>query len=122
VRQGEPNGEAEVLLEWLRLAGEEADMKKTLKNAEAALDAKAYGKYPQLTEAEIKTLVADDKWLTALDRAIHGEMDRITQSLTERVKELAERYEISMPQMVNLVADLEAKVNRHLERMGFSWM
>ena len=79
----------------------------------------AYAKYPKLTEAEVKTLVVDDKWLAALDAAIHGEMDRISQALTQRVKELAERYETPLPQMVGRVVELERKVNRHLERMGF---
>jgi type I restriction enzyme M protein len=54
------------------------------------LDAKAYAKYPALIEAEIQTLVVDDQWFAALDAAIHGEMDRISQALTQRVKELAE--------------------------------
>jgi hypothetical protein len=93
---------------------------EALKDAEAALDAKAYAQYPKLTEAEIKTLVVDDKWLAALDTAIHGEMDRISQQLTQRVKELAERYETPMPQLTERVAELEAKVNRHLERMGLN--
>lgn len=113
--------EAAVLSDWLKLNSDEADLKKRLKEAEAALDAKAYAKYPALTEAEIKTLVVDDKWLAALDRDIHGEMDRVSQQLTQRVKELAERYQTPMPQMVNRVAELEAKVNRHLKHMGFSW-
>ncbi len=117
----EAKDEAAVLNEWLKLNAEEADLKKRLKEAEAALDAKAYAKYPKLTEAEIKTLVVDDKWLAALDAAIHGEMDRVSQQLTQRVKELAERYETPLPQMVSRVAELEAKVNHHLERMGFSW-
>ena len=34
---------------------------------EVALDSKAHSKYPDLTEAEVKTLVIDDKWLAALD-------------------------------------------------------
>jgi type I restriction enzyme M protein len=38
----------------------------------------------------------------------------------QRVKELAERYETPMPQLTERVAELEAKVNRHLERMGFA--
>jgi len=63
----------------------------------------------------------DDKWLAALDAAIHGEMDRISQALTQRVKELAERYETPLPQMVSRVADLEDKVDGHLKRMGFAW-
>jgi type I restriction enzyme M protein len=117
----EAKDEATVLHEWLRLAGDEADLKKTLKDAEAALNAKAYAKYPKLTEAEVKTLVVDDKWLAMLDTAIHGEMDRISQGLAHRVKELAERYEVPMPEQVRAVAELEAKVNRHLETMGFSW-
>ena len=82
-----------MLNDWLKLNAEEADLKKQLKDAEAALDAKAYAHYPKLTEAEIKALVVDDKWLAALDAAIHGEMDRVSQQLTQRVKELAERYE-----------------------------
>ena len=65
--------------------------------------------------------MVDDKWLAALEAAIHGEMERISQALTQRVKELAERYETPLPQMASRVAELEAKVNRHLERMGFAW-
>jgi type I restriction enzyme M protein len=113
--------EIAVLDEWLKLAGDETDLKKALKDDEAVLDAKAYAKYPRLAETEIKTLVVDDKWLATLDTAIHGEMDRISQGLTQRVQELAERYETPIPQQVHLVAELEAKVNRHLERMGFTW-
>jgi type I restriction enzyme M protein len=48
-------------------------------------------------------------------------MDRISQALNRRVRELAERYETPLPQAVSNVAELEQKVNRHLERMGFSW-
>jgi type I restriction enzyme M protein len=117
----EAKDEAAVLNEWLRLANEEAELKKRFKDAEAELDTNAYAKYPKLGQSEIKTLVVDDKWLAALDAAINGEMDRITQALTQRVKELAERYETPMPQMVSRVSDLEAKVNGHLEKMGFSW-
>ncbi len=113
--------EATALNDWLKLNKEEAGLKKHLKEAEASLDGRAYAQYPKLTESEIKTLVVDDKWLTALNAAIHGEMDRVSQQLTQRVKELAERYEIPMPQMVDRVAELEAKVNCHLEKMGFAW-
>ena len=45
----------------------------------------------------------------------------MSQQLSQRVKELEERYETPLPQMVDRVADLEAKVNRHLETMGFAW-
>jgi type I restriction enzyme M protein len=116
----ETREEAAVLDEWLELSNQEAGLKKKLKDAETALDAKAYAQYPKLTEDDVKTLVVDDKWLAALEAAIHGEIERISQALTQRVKELAERYETPLPQMASHVAKLEAKVNRHLEKMGFS--
>ena len=115
----EAKDEVTVLNDWLKLANKEADLKKRLKEAESLLDSKACYYYPRLTEDDVKTLVVENKWLSSLDTAIHGEMDRISQSLTQRVKELAERYETPMPQMNDRVAELEAKVNRHLERMGF---
>ena len=113
--------EAIALNGWLMLNSEGAKLKKRLKDAEATLDGHAYALYPKLSESEIKTLVVDDKWLAALDAAIHGEMDRVNQQLTQRTKKLAERYEIPLPQMLGRVAKLESTVNRHLERMGFAW-
>jgi type I restriction enzyme M protein len=37
------------------------------------------------------------------------------------VKELAERYATPMPALGDRMAEQEARVNGHLERMGFSW-
>lgn len=118
------NGEAApdekaVLEKYLELCDRQADLKRALRAAEDKLDAAAHAKYPTLTEAEIKTLAVDDKWLAALDARIHGEMDRISQTLTRRVKELAERYENPLPQLTIRVEELEQTVNAHLERMGF---
>ncbi len=114
----ESKEEADLLREWLKLSGDEADLKKSHKDAETNLDLLAYAKYPSLSEEEIKTLVVDDKWLATIAAAIHGEMDRISQTLTRRVKELAERYETPLPEVNSKVAELEAKVNAHLQRMG----
>ena len=114
-------GELRVLTEYLTTAKQIDDLKGRIKQAAADLDALAYAKYPKLTEFEIKTLVVDDKWFAALDIAINGEMDRVSQQLTQRVKELAERYETPLPQMANRVSNLEARVNGHLNSMGFTW-
>ena len=117
----EAKEEAAVLNAWLKLNKQEADLKKQLKEHEDLLDGWVYRKYPKLTEDEVKALVVDDKWLAALDAAIHGEMDRVSQALTRRVKELAERYETPLPALTQQVAELEERVNGHLERMGFAW-
>jgi len=113
--------EAKVLKQWLELGKQETVLKNQLKEAEKTLDDMAYAKYPELSEDEIKILVVEDKWLVTLDTAIQGEMDRVSQQLTQRVKELAERYDTPMPDLADRVTDMEAKVNLHLERMGFAW-
>jgi type I restriction enzyme M protein len=113
--------EAAVLNEWVTLNADETDLKNRLKEAEAALDAEACARYSKLTETEVKALVVDDKWLAALEAVIHGEMDRVSQQLARRVKELAERYDTPLPQMAVRAAEMEEKIKGHLERMNFSW-
>jgi type I restriction enzyme M protein len=121
--KGDPESADEIaaLRDWLKLKDEEAELKKRLKQSETDLDAKAEAKYLKLSEAEIKTLVVDDKWMAALDAALRGELDRVSQRLTGRVSDLAERYVSPLPEMVNHLTDLEAKVNAHLKKMGFAW-
>ena len=111
--------ELRVIGDYMRLTENISALKKQIKAAEAELDDAAYAKYSELTGDEVKVLVVDDKWLAALDSKIHGELDRISQSLTRRVKELAERYETTLPRLSARVAEFEEKVSGHLERMGF---
>jgi type I restriction enzyme M protein len=113
--------ELAVLKQWQKLADEEVTLKKALKVLELALDKKAYEKYPALQIDEIKTLVVDDKWLAALSLVAQGEMERVSQSLTQRVRELAERYEARLPMLAKQVSGLEVKVAGHLAKMGFAW-
>lgn len=112
--------EYDILSQWLELNTAEADLKKALKTAEIELDALAYAKYPTLSVEEIKTLVVEDKWLMTISGSIHGEMDRISQALTQRVKELSERYEVPLPKLTSEVETLSARVEEHLKKMGFS--
>ncbi len=113
--------EEEILNQYLNLLAEEASTKKDIKLAGAELDATLLEFYPKLTEKQIKQLVVDDKWMVSLTKDIHTEMDRISQRLTQRIKELAERYETPLPEQNQEVADLEKAVNAHLQKMGFVW-
>ena len=111
--------EHQVLKQWLGFSEQIASLKKKIKELDAALDTLAYAQYPRLSEAEIKTLVVDDKWMTRLSAAIQGELDRVSQTLTSRIRELAERYATPLPQLSDEVATLAAKVDQHLKNMGF---
>jgi type I restriction enzyme M protein len=109
--------ESAVLQQWLKVITDEADLKRAIREAEAALDQLAHDMYPKLTEAEIQILVVDDKWLTALAAAVQGELDRVSQTLTSRIRLLADRYATPLPQIVDEVAALAAIVEGHLNKM-----
>lgn len=111
----------DVLQSYLDLVDKDTQVKAKIKKALADLDKKVIERYKTLTEDEIKQLVVDDKWMSVLERDVKTEMERISQRLTQRIKELAERYETTLPQQTTEVADLEAKVNAHLQKMGFVW-
>jgi len=133
-RAAEPDvayGEQAILEQYLNLLDKQTALNKKIKEALANLDKKVILKYTgstdkaclvsKLTENEIKQLVVDDKWMTVLERDVKTEMERISQRLAQRIKELAERYETPLPKQTSDVADLEAKVNTHLQKMGFVW-
>ncbi|PKO44361.1 MAG: type I restriction endonuclease subunit M [Betaproteobacteria bacterium HGW-Betaproteobacteria-3] len=113
--------ERKVLTAYAAVLDQQAAAKTKLKAAQEALDAKIDAKYPKLTEADIKTLVVDDKWMAHLSSAVQGELDRVSQTLTGRIRELAERYATPLPKLTDEVATLAARVDEHLKRMGAVW-
>jgi type I restriction enzyme M protein len=111
--------ELAVLEKYSALFEKEADTKKEIKDAEKDLEKKVLVKYPTFTEAEIKTLVVENKWMDELSAQVLGEIDRLSQTLTGRVKELAERYAEPIPEITKDVETLTKKVEDHLAKMGF---
>ena len=92
-----------------------------MKDATKALDAQVAVQYGKLSAAEIQTLVVHDKWLAVLQARVQGELDRVSQTLTGRIKQLAERYATPIPQLTAEVETLAARVDEHLKKMGFVW-
>ena len=113
--------EVAALQQVKKLIDDEAANKKAVKVAQEALDKTVFEKYPQLTEAENKTLIVDDKWLATLQANIIAEIERVTQQLANRVKTLEERYAESLPFLTENVEALSASVDEHLKKMGLQW-
>lgn len=113
--------ERKLLETYVDLTEQEATASKKVKDATKALDAKVAAKYSQLTAADIKTLVVSDKWLAALEASVQSELDRVSQALTGRIKQLAERYATPIPQLAAEVETLAVRVDEHLKKMGFVW-
>jgi len=113
--------ELAVVNRYLALIDQEAEASKRVREAQRALDAKIAAKYKALSEDEIKTLVVDDKWLATLAADVQAELDRVSQALTGRIRELAGRYAAPLPALTEDVEALSARVDAHLGRMGFAW-
>lgn len=103
------------------LLEQQSKAKARRKDAQLDLEKKIDAKYPKLTEAEVKTLVVDDKWMSRLTAAVQGELDRVSHTLTGRIRQLAERYATPLPRLVEEVATLAARVDEHLKKMGAVW-
>ena len=116
----ESNEERAALKQCRTLIEAEAKAAKAVKEAQARLDEQVLVRYGVLTEAEIKTLAVEDKWFASIRGAIEGEVQRLTQQLAGRVKELEERYARPLPELEREVEAFGAKVEGHLKRMGLS--
>ena len=106
---------------YAKLLDQQAVCKARRKTAAEDLDRTIHEHYPKLSEAEIKSLVVDNKWLAFLNAAVQGELDRVSQTLTGRIRVLAERYATSLPQLAAEIDTLAARVEAHLQRMGVVW-
>lgn len=120
---GEPESgeEAAALRQALALIEAEAAAGKGAKEEQAKLDAAVLARYGTLREEEIKRLVVCDKWFAAVRDGIEGEVQRLTQGLVGRVKELEERYAEGLPELEVETLELSYKSMVHLERMGLAW-
>lgn len=116
----DPEGvaELEVLNDWLKLNSDEAALKKAVKALDAQLDQLAHDQYAKLSVEEIQRLVVNDKWLEHLATDLQEELDLVSQTLTGRIRELAERYAVPLPALVAIVEANSVKVNDRLKQMG----
>ncbi|GAP76531.1 type I restriction-modification system, DNA-methyltransferase subunit M [Pseudoalteromonas sp. SW0106-04] len=113
--------ELKALKQTTKLFNAEAAAKKAVKEAIDALDLSVFNQYPKLDVSEIKTLIVDDKWLATLQANIVAEIERVTQQMANRVKQLEERYSTPLPTLTKSVDDLSDKVAGHLKAMDLEW-
>jgi type I restriction enzyme M protein len=113
--------EVKALKQATKLFNAETAAKKAVKEAQEALDLAVFNQYPKLDIDEIKLLIVEDKWLATLQANIIAEIERVTQQMANRVKELEERYCAPLPTLTKSVDALSDKVTDHLKAMGLEW-
>jgi type I restriction enzyme M protein len=90
-----------------------------IKSEYEKLEAKVLNMYDSLSTADIKRLVIDEKWYRRLRAGLEQEQERQSRMLTQRIKELAERYAVTLLELDADVENKKAKVLGHLRTMGF---
>ncbi|WP_118963878.1 type I restriction-modification system subunit M [Komagataeibacter saccharivorans] len=110
--------ELTILRQWSALSVEHGEAARAAKDAQAELNAMVVKQYAKLPDVDAKALVVEDKWIASISAAIDGQVGRVAQGLTTRIKTLTERYALPLPYLNASVADLEAKVAKHLAQMG----
>lgn len=113
--------EVKVLEQFLTYKEEIADGRRVSKALKYELLIKLLDKYNKLTEKETRELVIEKKWFVSLATRLDSEMQRISQSLTICVNDLAERYAQPLPEINKDIDSLKSKVDQHLISMGFKW-
>ena len=121
VNKNNPDLTAELTLlkEYLVLFDEESKLNAELKNKIQELYEKVLKKYTELSEDEVKTLVVEDKWLATLSSRIEQLLTDLTQNFSQRVKEIAVRYEYTVPELEAEQEELKNRVKQHLALMGY---
>ena len=109
------------LKDALELCGKVSDYNKIVRDLNKALDEKCRSRYKVLTDAEIIDLLVNKKWFDSIFAGITDLYAAISHRLTNRIIELAERYESTIPELESDTTKYEVKVKSHLERMGFKW-
>lgn len=109
------------LRQALDLCGKVSDYNKVVKDLNKALDEKCRERYDSLTDEDILDLLVNKKWFDSIFSGIADLYAAISHRLTNRIVELAERYENTLPELEKVTTEYETKVKSHLERMGFKW-
>ncbi len=113
--------EIAVLKQAQKLLDKEGALASKIKEQQLELDKETLSHYAKLSVSDIKDLVVVDKWFAQLSADVVAEVERVTQALANRIKELEERYAHPMPVLTKQVTDYSKRVEKHLKKMGVRW-
>lgn len=111
--------ELDALNKYLIILDNESNVGKNIRETSKDLSNKVQEMYPTLKEKEVKHLVIDSKWIPYINGEINMELERVSYSLSERINELADRYDKIQSVIVKEVRSHSVKIEEHLKRMGF---
>ena len=93
--------------------------KKTIADLKKKLDENCRKRYDAFIDSEITDLLVNRKWYKTIDQGIQNLYVTVANHFTKRIVELYERYENTLPELTEKLAEEEKEVSAHLAQMGF---
>ena len=109
-KEGTDPDEVKALQHLLGLYDKEAAAKKAVKDAQIKLDLVTLKKYGELTEADVKKLVIDDKWMSNVATRVNNEVDSLVLVLVHRIQTLGVRYSKTVSELQSEFDRLDGRV------------
>ena len=107
--------EYKALLTFTELSAKVKDYTKIVKDLNVALDEAEKGKYAELTIDEVKELLVNHKWYYTIFDGISALYSTTSHNMANRISELANRYESTLPSLEKALDNFEKKVRYHLD-------
>lgn len=111
--------ELEILKKFKIYEASIKSQKKTIADLKKKLDENCRKRYDSFTDTEITDLLVNRKWYKTIDQGIQNLYVTVANHLTKRIVELYERYENTLPELTEKLAEEEKEVAAHLAQMGF---
>lgn len=106
--------EVAALTNAIALFDAESAAKTAAKKAQADLDLATLSKYGDLSEANIKELVLNDKWESTVSHRVNGALISLVLDLVARLQVLGERYGETLDSLEAKADELSDRVGKHL--------
>lgn len=105
-----------VFLRVDELIAEEKTVKKDLKAAQEALEERTRQTIEQLSDEQAKNLL-DAKWIKPLMQSLYGLPEAILTALTDKVKFLATKYDVTLAGLEEDIQETEASLTAMLDQL-----
>jgi type I restriction enzyme M protein len=110
--------EVAALERLIQLYANEKAAKDAAKETQTELDQKTLEKYGDLTEADVKELVLDDKWKSMVSGRVSDAIVTLVLSLAARLRDLGNRYGDTLGDLEDWLHHFNERVTDHLSSMG----
>lgn len=106
--------------DWLKIDDSAAKIKKEINALIKQLTTAVMEKFAELTEADVKRLVVEKKWIPAIIDLCNSKMQDSLQAAVNDIVATHDRYENTLPELEKALDEDRAKVQKWLEKMGYT--